>query len=75
VCSSDLFDAVSYLSGLAKTKVAKFAVITFIGAVPRCLLYAYIGELIAGYNLPVLILLAIIAVVILISWKFKKWHS
>jgi uncharacterized membrane protein YdjX (TVP38/TMEM64 family)/membrane-associated phospholipid phosphatase len=69
------FDAVSYLSGLAKTKVAKFAVITFIGAVPRCLLYAYIGELIAGYNLPVLILLAIIAVVILISWKFKKWHS
>jgi undecaprenyl-diphosphatase len=66
------FDAVSYLSGLAKTKVTKFSALTFIGAVPRCLLYAYIGELIAEYNLPVLILLAIIVVVILLIWKFKK---
>ncbi|MGD6810883.1 MAG: VTT domain-containing protein [Candidatus Bathyarchaeia archaeon] len=66
------FDAVSYLSGLAKTKVTKFSVLTFIGAVPRCLLYAYIGELIAQYNLPALILLAIIAVVIFLIWKFKR---
>jgi undecaprenyl-diphosphatase len=66
------FDAVSYLSGWAKTKVTKFSGLTFIGAVPRCLLYAYIGELIAGYNVPVLILLAVIAVVIFLIWKFKK---
>jgi undecaprenyl-diphosphatase len=66
------FDAVSYLSGLSKTKVARFAGLTFLGAVPRCLLYAYIGELIAAYNLPVLVLLAIVAVVILLIWNFKK---
>jgi uncharacterized membrane protein YdjX (TVP38/TMEM64 family) len=69
------FDAVSYLSGLAKTKVTKFSALTFIGAMPRCLLYAYIGELIAKYNLPVLMLLAIIVAVILLIWKIKKRHS
>lgn len=69
------FDAVSYLSGLAKTKVTRFAGLTFIGAVPRCLLYAYIGELIAEYNLPALILLAIIATAILLIWRVRKDHA
>ncbi|MCW4025202.1 MAG: VTT domain-containing protein [Candidatus Bathyarchaeota archaeon] len=66
------FDAVSYLSGLTKTKVTKFSVLTFIGAIPRCLLYAYIGELIAAYNLPFLILLVIIVVIILLIWEYRK---
>jgi uncharacterized membrane protein YdjX (TVP38/TMEM64 family) len=49
------FDAISYLSGLSKVKIERFTFLTFLGSVPRCLFYAYVGELIAEYNLPVLI--------------------
>ncbi|MEM2123394.1 MAG: VTT domain-containing protein [Candidatus Bathyarchaeia archaeon] len=66
------FDAISYLSGLARVKPWKFASLTFIGAVPRCLLYAYIGEMIAKYNLPALIVTVLLIAMLLTVIRVKE---
>jgi uncharacterized membrane protein YdjX (TVP38/TMEM64 family) len=66
------FDAVSYFSGLTNIRVSKFSFLTFIASIPRCLLYAYVGALIANYNLPVLAALSISALIILLIFRFKK---
>jgi uncharacterized membrane protein YdjX (TVP38/TMEM64 family) len=66
------FDAVSYFSGLTNVKVSKFSFLTFIASVPRCLLYAYVGALIADYNLPVLAALSISLLIIFLIFRFKN---
>lgn len=66
------FDAVSYFSGLTDVKVSKFSFLTFIASVPRCLLYAYVGALIADYNLPVLAALCISLLIIFLIFRFKN---
>jgi uncharacterized membrane protein YdjX (TVP38/TMEM64 family) len=66
------FDAVSYLSGLTKVKLWKFATLTFIGSIPRCLLYAYLGDMIAKYNLPALIVAALLTAMLLTVIRVKK---
>lgn len=65
------FDAVSYFSGLTKMKISAFALLTFLGSVPRCLFYAYMGELIAEYDIPVLIVLSVIILTIFLILKLK----
>jgi uncharacterized membrane protein YdjX (TVP38/TMEM64 family) len=65
------FDAVSYFSGLTDIKVSKFSFLTFIASIPRCLLYAYVGALIADYNLPVLTALSISLLIIFLIFRFK----
>ncbi len=66
------FDAISYLSGLTKVRIERFAFLTFLGSVPRCLFYAYVGELIAEYNLPILIVLFVIMLTAFLFFKIKK---
>lgn len=66
------FDAISYLSGLTKVRIERFAFLTFLGSVPRCLFYAYIGELIAEYNLPILIALFVTMLTVFLFFKIKK---
>jgi uncharacterized membrane protein YdjX (TVP38/TMEM64 family) len=66
------FDAVSYFSGLTNIRVSKFSFLTFIASVPRCLLYAYVGALIADYNLPVLAALSISILIIFLIFRFKN---
>ncbi|MEM3905967.1 MAG: VTT domain-containing protein [Nitrososphaerota archaeon] len=66
------FDAISYLSGLTKVRIERFAFLTFLGSLPRCLLYAYIGELIAEYNLPILIALFVTMLTVFLFFKIKK---
>lgn len=66
------FDAISYLSGLTKVKLWKFTSLTLIGSIPRCLLYAYIGEMIAGYNLPALIVTILLIAMLLAVIKVKE---
>jgi uncharacterized membrane protein YdjX (TVP38/TMEM64 family) len=66
------FDAVSYFSGLTDVKVSKFSFLTFIASVPRCLLYAYVGALIADYNLPVLAALCVSLLIIFLIFRFKN---
>jgi uncharacterized membrane protein YdjX (TVP38/TMEM64 family) len=66
------FDAVSYFSGLVKMKILAFTVLTFVGSVPRCLFYAYMGEFIAEYNIPVLIIISVIIVIFLLIFKIRS---
>lgn len=66
------FDAISYLSGLTKVKLWKFVLLTFIGAIPRSLLYAYIGEMIAKYNLPALIVTILLIAMLLVIIRMKE---
>jgi uncharacterized membrane protein YdjX (TVP38/TMEM64 family) len=69
------FDAVSYLSGLTKTKVGKFVFLTFLGSITRCLFYAYLGEMIATYNLPVLLVLFFVGALLFLFFKFRKGQN
>ncbi|MCJ7771108.1 VTT domain-containing protein [Candidatus Bathyarchaeota archaeon] len=66
------FDAVSYFSGLVKMKILAFTVLTFVGSVPRCLFYAYMGEFIAEYNIPVLIIISVIIVIFFLIFKIRS---
>jgi len=66
------FDAISYLSGLTKVRIEKFAFLTFLGSVPRCLFYAYVGKLIAEYNIPILVALFVTALAAFLFFKTKK---
>jgi len=66
------FDAISYLSGLTKVRSGRFALLTFLGSMPRCLFYAYVGELIAQYNIPVLIVLFVTILSVFLIFKLKK---
>ncbi|MEM0232158.1 MAG: VTT domain-containing protein [Candidatus Methanomethylicaceae archaeon] len=43
------FDAISYLSGLTKVRIERYAFLMFLGSLPRCLFYAYIEEWIAAH--------------------------
>jgi uncharacterized membrane protein YdjX (TVP38/TMEM64 family) len=69
------FYAISYLSGLAKVKIERFTFLTFLGSVPRCLFYAYVGELIAEYNLPILIALFVTILAVFLFFKIKKRNT
>lgn len=66
------FDAISYLSGLTKVRIERFAFLTFLGSVPRCLFYACVGELIAEYNLPILIAIFVTMLTVFLFSKTKK---
>ena len=66
------FDAVSYFSGLTTISISTFAFLTFIGSIPRCLFYAYMGELIAEYNIPVLIVMSVTILTIFLIYRLKK---
>lgn len=66
------FDAISYLSGLTRVKPWRFTVLTFIGSIPRCLLYAYIGDMIARYNLPALIITVLLAAMLFMVIRVKE---
>jgi len=66
------FDVVSYFSGLTKISISTFAFLTFMGSIPRCLFYAYIGELVVEYNLPVLIIISVTILTIFLIHRLKK---
>ncbi|MGC8961593.1 MAG: TVP38/TMEM64 family protein [Candidatus Bathyarchaeia archaeon] len=66
------FDAISYHSGMTRVKPWRFAALTFIGSVPRCLLYAYIGEMIGRYRLPALIVTVLLVAMLLTVIRVKE---
>lgn len=65
------FDLISYFSGITKFRVSMFIFLTFIGSIPRCFFYAYVGELIAEYNLPVLTVLSVTVITAFIIFRLK----
>jgi len=69
------FDAVSYFAGLAKMKIHTFAILTFLGSIPRCLFYAYVGEMIAQYNGPALIVLSAVCLLVFLAVRLKQKES
>ena len=69
------FDAISYISGLTKVRIERFTFLTFLGAMPRCLFYGYVGELIAQYNIPVLIALFATLLSVFLIFNLKKKNS
>lgn len=69
------FDAVSYFAGLAKMKIYTFTILTFLGSIPRCLFYAYMGEMIAQYNIPALIVLSVVCVLVFLLLRMKQKES
>lgn len=68
-------DAISYLSGLTNVRVSRFIGLTFLGSIPRCLFYAYLGRLIADYNVPTLIVLSATMLTALAIFKLKRKSS
>jgi uncharacterized membrane protein YdjX (TVP38/TMEM64 family) len=69
------FDAVSYFAGLAKMKIHTFTILTFLGSIPRCLFYAYMGEMIAQYNVPALIVLSVICLLVFLAFGLRQKES
>jgi uncharacterized membrane protein YdjX (TVP38/TMEM64 family) len=65
------FDVISYFSGITKVRASMFIFLTFLGSLPRCFFYAYVGELIAEYNLPVLTVLAMTVLTAFIVFRLK----
>lgn len=66
------FDAVSYLSGLTAMEWWRFASLTLLGSIPRCLIYAYAGEAIAKYRFLVLAGLAAALALSFITFKLVR---
>jgi uncharacterized membrane protein YdjX (TVP38/TMEM64 family) len=69
------FDAVSYFAGLAKMKIHTFTILTFLGSIPRCLFYAYMGEMIAQYNIPALLVISVVCVLVFLLFRRKQKES
>ena len=68
------FDAISYLSGLTAMEWWRFASLTLLGSIPRCLIYAYAGEAVAKYRLSVLAgLAAALALSFIILKLARSW--
>ena len=65
------FDVISYFSGITKVRVSMFIFLTFLGSIPRCFFYAYVGELVAEYNLSVLTVLAVTVLTAFIIFRLK----
>jgi len=69
------FDAVSYFAGLAKMKIHTFTILTFLGSIPRCLFYAYMGEMIVQYNILALIVLSVVCILVFLASRRKQKES